>query len=402
MDKQNLPLTILAIDTSCDETSVAITRGNVVLANALYSQLELHKDYGGVVPSIAKLAHIEKFDSVLQEALDAAEITLEDVQAVAVTQGPGLAIALEVGINKAKELAEQLKVPLIGVNHMEGHLLSALAMDKSEAYAELDVKFPALGLLVSGGHTEFVEVKEIGSYKKLGGTLDDACGEAYDKCARMLGLPYPGGPLISKLAEENRGKLEIKFEKDQRSLMARVYHNGILKYELPVPMAFSGDLNVSYSGLKTAVKQMINKLSSDSIELNISETGEESHLPEEIVGEIAAVFEAAAIKMLTLKLDNAFAAAADSALEASEYRQFREVWLGGGVVASDYFRAEVAQVCEQYGVKLRMPESKKLMTDNAAMVGVAAGLKLIHGIETGVFTDPAEFKLLDRDPILSL
>jgi len=358
MDKQNLPLTILAIDTSCDETSVAITRGNVVLANALYSQLELHKDYGGVVPSIAKLAHIEKFDSVLQEALDAAEITLEDVQAVAVTQGPGLAIALEVGINKAKELAEQLKVPLIGVNHMEGHLLSALAMDKSEAYAELDVKFPALGLLVSGGHTEFVEVKEIGSYKKLGGTLDDACGEAYDKCARMLGLPYPGGPLISKLAEENRGKLEIKFEKDQRSLMARVYHNGILKYELPVPMAFSGDLNVSYSGLKTAVKQMINKLSSDSIELNISETGEESHLPEEIVGEIAAVFEAAAIKMLTLKLDNAFAAAADSALEASEYRQFREVWLGGGVVASDYFRAEVAQVCEQYGVKLRMPESK--------------------------------------------
>jgi N6-L-threonylcarbamoyladenine synthase len=378
MDKQNLPLTILAIDTSCDETSVAVTRGSVVLANALYSQLELHKNYGGVVPSIAKLAHIEKFDSVLQEALDAADVSLENIEAVAVTQGPGLAIALEVGINKAKELAERLKVPLIGVNHMEGHLLSALALEKSEA-EDNEIKFPALGLLVSGGHTEFIEVKEIGSYRKLGGTLDDACGEAYDKSARMLGLPYPGGPLISKLAEENREKLEVKFEKDQRSLMARGYENGVLKYELPVPMAFSGDLNVSYSGLKTAVKQLINKLSS------------ELQLSEERVGEIAAVFEAAAIKMLTLKLGNA--------LEGSK---FNEVWLGGGVVASDYFRAEVAKVCEQHNVELRMPVSKKLMTDNAAMIGVAAGLKLMNGIETGVFTNPSKFILLDRDPILSL
>ncbi len=416
MLRLNRLITILAIDTSCDETAVAVTRGVEVLANSLYSQLDTHKNYGGVVPGLAKLEHERKFGSVLDEALTASGLELSDIDAVAVTQGPGLAIALEVGIDKAKALATELNVPLIGVNHMAGHLLSALAQHtKSD---ELAVELPALGLLVSGGHTEFVEVQRINHYRKLGGTLDDACGEAYDKCARMLGLPYPGGPLISQLAEKYRAKLDIKFEKDQRTLLARAYKDGVLAYELPVPMAFTGDLNMSFSGLKTAVKKIINRLSNGSIDLNIIETAHESHLPEDTIGEIAAIFEAAAIKMLCVKLEQAVAAVSVDSQDVQSVK-YREVWLGGGVVASDYFRQEVVKVCEKYEIKLRMPENKKLMTDNAAMIGVAAGLKVNElfdengveklaelnsdvQLENGIYMTPQEFQLLDRNPILSL
>lgn len=243
-------MNILAIDTSCDETSVAITDGRRVLSNVIYSQVLLHKKWGGVVPSIAKRAHEERIDWVVKVALNKyqrgktsavkqkqnqeqtveVKIEMANIDAIAVTQGPGLAVALEVGIKKAKELAQKYNKKLISVNHLEGHIYSAFVQN-SAGNPIKDFRFPYLALIVSGGHTEFVIFKNHLEYKIIGSTLDDAAGEALDKAAKLLGLGYPGGPVLERLAKQ-AGNIDS--------------HN------FPRPMLKSKDLNFSFSGLKTS------------------------------------------------------------------------------------------------------------------------------------------------------
>lgn len=222
---------ILGIDTSCDETSAAVLQDDRVLSNVIFSQIEIHKKWGGVVPHLARVTHEEHIDEVIQEALKRAKIKIQGIDAVAVTIGPGLAIALGVGIAKTKEIAKKYHKKLIAINHMEGHLVSAFLKNaKGTGQIEInDLKFPGLGILISGGHTQFVQTKSIGNYKIVGDTLDDAMGEAFDKVAKMLELGYPGGEVIEKLAKEGKSI-----------------------YKLPIPMLQSHDFNFSFSGLKTA------------------------------------------------------------------------------------------------------------------------------------------------------
>ncbi len=391
----NQPL-ILAIDTSCDETSVAVLRGFRILSNLLPSQAAMHREWGGVVPSLAKLAHQEKIDGVVTRALKLSGVQIENIDVFAVTYGPGLAIALEIGIKKAKELATKYNKPLIAVNHMEGHLFSAFAERKSQKanladQQEVDPAFnagsgslPALGVLVSGGHTEFILVNGYGSYKLLGETLDDACGEAYDKCGRLLGLGYPAGPAITKFAKERRKSVNVEFKNDMQSYVATLTHSssrslveqGMTKqYSLPVPMANSKDFNMSYSGLKSAFSRLVS----------------ENEMTKEFVMDMCVLFEAVALKQVTLKIQ-----------QILKTHSVKEIWLGGGVVASPRLRSEVRKV---FKGKVRFPHTKKLTGDNAAMIAVAANLKVQnygfdHNPEKGVFLK--DFEKIDRDPSLTL
>jgi N6-L-threonylcarbamoyladenine synthase len=378
---------ILGIDTSFDETSVSIVRGLNILANVLPSQMEFHSKYGGVVPSLAKLAHQERIDNVIEEALKRAQVEMEDLDLISVTQGPGLAIALEVGIKKSKELSEKYHKPLIAVNHMEGHLLSCFAQRNSEEnnFEAQDIKFPALGFLISGGHTELILIRGFGEYQKIGETLDDSCGEAYDKCGRMLGLGYPAGPVISEFAKNRRKNMRVELlKRDQGTIVRAVHISSGRTYELPVPMLNSGDLNFSYSGLKTAFKQLV------SMQNELS-------LQKEIIYDLCVSFEAAAIAQLTIKLEKAI-----------KVYSPKEVWLGGGVVASARLRSEVRKACREVDSELivRVPHSKKLTGDNAAMIAIAAAFKtrdlseIKHSPENGIYLK--DFDLLDRDPSLSL
>src|SRR3990167_2446837 len=225
-------MTILAIDTSCDETAAAVTRGNQILSNVIWSQALLHAKWGGVVPSLAKRLHGERIGWVVEKAVKSSKLKVKSFDAVAVTVGPGLAIALEVGIAKAKELALKWYKPLIPVNHLEGHILSPLARSQSMIYDLSPViNFPVLGLVISGGHTELVAIEKIGQYKILARTMDDALGEALDKAARMLGLGYPGGAVLEKLAREGNPSV----------------------YKLTLPLlGRENQGKFSYSGLKTA------------------------------------------------------------------------------------------------------------------------------------------------------
>jgi N6-L-threonylcarbamoyladenine synthase len=378
----NSPLT-LTIETSCDETAVAISRGTEILSNVVYSQLELHAQYGGVVPGIAKLAHQQKIDEVINTALNRAEVSLEQIETLAVTVGPGLAIALEVGVNKAKELAKQLNIPLIAVNHMEGHLLSSFA-NQDFAQAQL----PALGLLVSGGHTEFILIEKLGKYEKVGETLDDACGEAFDKCAHLLGLPYPGGPAIARLADVAMPNLTINYKQQHQSYLLIATSNLTKQtYTLTIPMAGNPSLDVSYSGLKTAMKQLIAGLAGVDQKLNIQETGANAALPIEFTAELAAVFQVAAFRMLELKLQKAL----------QKYPSIKELWLGGGVIANSYFRSLVTQFAHQNQLILRLP-AKELTTDNAAMIAIAAYRQWLDGN----YLTPNQHDQLDRQPNLTL
>lgn len=373
--------TILAIDTSCDETSVAVVRGLEVLSNLLPSQMEYHREFGGVVPSLAKLAHTERIDNVVVKSMKRAGVSFMDIDAIAVTYGPGLAIALEVGINKAKSLAQEYSKPLIIVNHMEGHLLSSLAKRRSAVRKELNSKFPVIGFLISGGHTELIVMKNFGDYQKIGETLDDSCGEAYDKCGRILGLGYPAGPVITQFAKEHRKNVEIrKYKKDKSTLIEVTNKNTKAKYTLPIAMANSGDLNFSFSGLKTSFNQLVEKLKS------------KEDLSQEQIFDLCVAFEAAALEQLTLKLRSAI-----------KKFQPQEIWLGGGVVASSRLRSEMRKAAGK-NIAVRYPFSSKLTGDNAAMIGVAATYKLnrvgiLHKPREGIFLK--DFDQIDRNPSLS-
>lgn len=352
---------ILAIDTSCDDTAVAISKDDSILSNVISSQIDLHKKWGGVVPSIARRAHEENIESGIVEALKRARLkitNIDNIDVFAVTQGPGLAIALEVGIQKIKELAKKFHKPVVAVNHMEGHIMANFAKNsKSSPYSHLPLLhplplFPLLALLISGGHTELVLVKNFGQYKKIGQTLDDAVGEAYDKVAKMLNLGYPGGPIIEELARQGDRK----------------------KYDLPVPMTKNPGLDFSYSGLKTSVLYLIKPV-----------TKNDQSLSKKQIIDIASNFEKVAVEHLCQRLDRAL-----------KMYQVQTILLGGGVVCNQYVRSRLRTIARKHNIPLIWPGHKNLCSDNAAMIAVSA----FYQAKCGDFVK--NLKSLDRQPNLSL
>jgi N6-L-threonylcarbamoyladenine synthase len=338
---------ILSIDTSCDETSTAVTSSQRVLVNVVSSQIDLHKKYGGVYPALAKRAHRERIDAVVSEALKRVNLKENELSAIAVTQGPGLAIALEVGIKKAKELALKYSLPLIGVNHMEGHIYSTLAQNKN-GNPKREVSFPALCLLVSGGHTQLISMKNHEGYELIGETLDDACGEALDKAAKILKLGYPGGPIIERLALK-----------------------GEPKYPLNKPLKEKADLNFSYSGLKTQFLYLVEGLSAEEFGKNIAN--------------LAISFQEAAFEQLIRKTSFAI-----------KMYQPKTLLCGGGVIANKRLRWLLRKLGRQENITVYFPPVNKLIGDNAAMIGVAAYYKY----QRKEFVEDIES--LDRKPRLSL
>jgi len=325
---------VIAIDTSCDETSVAVVQGTTVLSNIVASQIQLHKQYGGVFPTVAKQAHIEQIDPCIKAALKQSHQQWEDIDAIAVTQGPGLAPALEVGINKAKELAIEYQKPLIAVNHMEGHLLSVLAKPKTNKPANI-VKLgdrKVLSIIVSGGHTEFVLTNEIGQYQKIGQTLDDAAGEVLDKVGRMLDLGYPAGPVIEQFAKQGNYR----------------------KFAFPLPMTMTKNYDLSFSGLKTKARTMIETLDA------------ENELDKQAIFDFCASFQYAVFRHICYKLNKIL-----------EDHIITEVWLGGGVAANTELRKMIRQTIGKTKQKITLitPYTKKLCGDNAAMIGIVANHK---------------------------
>jgi N6-L-threonylcarbamoyladenine synthase len=391
---------ILAIETSCDETGIAIlenTAGNAIslIGNALSSQIELHAQYGGVFPTLAKRAHAEKMVPMLTQALDeaylleATETPLQtenqllflddkesqlkeqlqpflnfykkpDIDYIAVTVGPGLEPALWVGVNTARALSIVWNIPVIPINHMEGHILTAAFIkDEDKKFSLSDVRFPLLSLLVSGGHTELVLAESFGSYKKIGQTRDDAVGEAFDKVARMLGLPYPGGPAVSKLAKEFR---EAKQENP---------------FTLPRPMLHSGDFDFSFSGIKTAMLYTIRDLTD----------GNKREITEEEKPALACAFEDAVVEVLIKKTTDAL----------QEYNA-QTLIVGGGVAGNTFLKSTLSKAIEQKfpQTTLLFPEPW-LATDNAVMIGMAGMAQVFSGV---IHTIPAD--TLKADGNLSL
>lgn len=340
---------ILSIETSCDETAAAVTEGRKVLSSAIYSQILLHKKWGGVVPSIAKRAHEERIDLIIEEALHKAKTTVEAIDAIAVTYGPGLAIALEVGIGKAKELALKYNKRLLAVNHMAGHIYACFAQN-SQGNPEREFQFPYLALLVSGGHTELVLMKDHHDFEVLGETLDDAVGEALDKAGKMLGLGYPAGAVIERLAVE-------------------VGNNDI--YKFPRPMIKDKGLQFSYSGLKTAFLYHLKKTTEEEKVKNIKE--------------LASSYQEAAFGSLIIKTERAIVKTG-----------VNKLLLGGGVSANQRLRALLRTLVKKHKGEIIFPPYKYLCTDNAAMIGVAASFQA----EKGDFVK--DFDKLDRVPRLRL
>lgn len=311
---------ILALETSCDETSAAVVRGTTILSNVVSSQAALHAKWGGVVPEAAARAHVEAILPVISEALTGASCSLAEVDAIAVTNRPGLVGALSVGVTAAKALAFSLDKPLLGIHHLEGHLMSPLATDPS-------LPFPHLCLIVSGGHTELVRVDAWGQTTILGQTIDDAAGEAFDKSARLLGLGYPGGFAIQEAAKTGDPA----------------------RYKLP--KGLSGDtLNFSFSGLKTAVLRLVEK-----------------------EGENLSVADAAA------SVQEAIASVlAERAVRAAEAFGAEVLTLAGGVAANARLRELLNRESNQAGIRLVTPPVE-LCTDNAAMIGLAAAVRFGRG-----------------------
>lgn len=309
---------ILAIETSCDETAAAILKNETeLLSNVVSSQIESHKRFGGVVPEIASRHHVEQITLVIEEALQKAELTMDDIDAVAVTEGPGLVGALLVGVNAAKALAFAHGKPVIGVHHIAGHIYANRLIQ--------EMKFPLLSLVVSGGHTELILMKEHGHFEVIGETRDDAAGEAYDKVARMLELPYPGGPHIDRLA-----------------------HEGTPSYPLPRALLDEDSYEFSFSGLKSAVINTIHNARQKN---------------EEIIKEdIAASFQQSVIDVLVAKTQ-----------KAVEEFQVKQLLVAGGVAANKGLRAELERVFTNSDVQLIIPPLS-LCTDNAAMIAAAGAV----------------------------
>lgn len=323
---------VLGIETSCDETGVGIVRGTRLLANVIASSMDEHARYGGVVPEIAARAHLEALTPTLNAALDEAGVSLQDLDAIAVTSGPGLSGALMVGIGAAKALAVSLDKPLYAVNHLVGHVGADVLQTDASARP---IEYPTVALLVSGGHTSLLEVRDLVSdVELLGETIDDAAGEAFDKVARLLGLPYPGGPQIDRLAASG-DPTAIRFPRGLSRPKDLVGH----RYDF------------SFSGLKTAVARWVEQH---------RDAGEDIPL-----ADVAASFREAVVDVLLTK---AIAACLD--------RNVPRLLLGGGVVANARVRELAEQRCREHGIELRIPPLS-LCTDNGAMIA-ALGAQLIE------------------------
>ncbi|QKV52462.1 tRNA (adenosine(37)-N6)-threonylcarbamoyltransferase complex transferase subunit TsaD [Comamonas antarctica] len=322
---------ILGIESSCDETGVALVRlpeGGAMptlLSHALHSQIEMHQAYGGVVPELASRDHIRRVLPLTEAVLTESGLALADIDVVAFTRGPGLAGALLVGAGVACALGAALDKPVLGVHHLEGHLLSPfLSQDPPQ--------FPFVALLVSGGHTQLMQVNGVGDYAILGETIDDAAGEAFDKSAKLMGLGYPGGPALSKLAQEGDP----------------------LAFKLPRPLLHSGDLDFSFAGLKTAVLTQAKKLGDD--------------LPAR-KADLAASTEAAIVDVLVKKT-----------LAALKQTGMQRVVVAGGVGANRLLRAQLNAACAKMKVRVHYPELH-LCTDNGAMIAMAAAMRIQSGRE---------------------
>ncbi len=320
---------VLAIETSCDETAAAVIQnGREVLSSIISTQIDLHEKYGGVVPEIASRMHVEKINLVIKEALEAANLTLDEIDVVGVTYGPGLVGALLVGVVAAKSIAFVKNKPLIGVHHIEGHIAANYI-----SHPELEPPF--LCLVVSGGHTHLVNVDSYTSYEIIGRTRDDAAGEAYDKVARAIGLTYPGGPKIDKLAKEGN-KDAIKFP---RAMMDEGY-------------------DFSFSGVKSAVLNYVNGAKMKDEPINVAD--------------VAAAFQASVVDVLVGK-----------AVAAAKERHMTKIALAGGVASNQGLREAMEVACEQNHIKLYYPE-RVLCTDNAAMIGCAAYYEYLKGSRAGM------------------
>jgi len=322
---------ILGIESSCDETAAAVVRdGREILSSVIASQIELHKPWGGVVPELASREHLEKIEPIVTEALERASASLSDIDALAVTQGPGLIGSLLVGVCYAKSLAYSLGIPFIGVNHIEGHVYSV-------AFENPAVEYPALALVVSGGHTNIFHVPREGSYKVVSRTRDDAAGEAFDKVAKMLGLGYPGGPIIEKLAKEGDAS-KVKFTQAKIS---------------------DGRPDLSFSGLKTAVARYVRE--------NSIEPLANGDAPTQPIKDLAASFQAAVVKALVGTLEKL-------AIEL----QPKTLIVAGGVACNLALRTAAEITAKRLGMPVYFP-SKHLSTDNAAMIAAAGYSHLKNG-----------------------
>ena len=320
---------ILAIESSCDETAASVVKnGRTVLSNIISSQIDLHKLYGGVVPEIASRKHIEKINQVIEEALKEAEVELDDLDAIGVTYGPGLVGALLVGVAEAKAISFAKNIPLVGVHHIEGHI--------SANYIEnLDLEPPFLCLVVSGGHTHLVIVKDYGEFEILGRTRDDAAGEAFDKVARAIGLGYPGGPKIDKLSRQGNA------------------------YAMDFPKAKVADApyDFSFSGVKSAVLNHLNKCRMQGEPI--------------VEADIAASFQRCVVEVLV-----------EHAISAAKDYHISKLAIAGGVASNQTLRSAMEKACQQNGIRFYHP-SPILCTDNAAMIGAAAYYEYLKGTRHG-------------------
>ena len=315
---------VLGIETSCDETGVAVYDTDAgLLAHALHSQIALHEAYGGVVPELASRDHVRHLVPLIERVVADAGITLADLDGIAYTEGPGLAGALLVGASVAQSLGYALGKPAIGIHHLEGHLLSPLLGEPRPA-------FPFVALLVSGGHSQLFEVAGVGRYRLLGDTQDDAAGEAFDKTAKLIGLPYPGGPALAKMAEKGRP--------------------GVIA--LPRPMLATRDLDMSFSGLKTAVLTIVRKL------------GGEASLTAQARADVAREFQAAVVDVLVAK-----------ALAALDATGLKTLVVAGGVGANRELRERLLREVAQRGTNVYFPDPV-FCTDNGAMIALAGALRL--------------------------
>jgi N6-L-threonylcarbamoyladenine synthase len=340
-------MTILAIETSCDETSAAVVIDGVIKSNVVWSQIKLHAPWGGVVPSIAKRAHQERIDQIVEQALE--EVDVKQADFVAVTVGPGLAIALEVGILKAKELAKKWGVGLIKTNHLEGHVLASAPNGETEV---------SLALIVSGGHTELVLAEGSGKYKIIAKTADDALGEALDKAAKMLGLGYPGGPVIEKIA--------LLGEMDA--------------FDLPMPLkGRESEGRFSYSGLKTALLRLIEKIKIDG------------ELDEKTIQNLAASYQEACFEHLVRVVRV-------NAIPYLEKGKVESLLVGGGVVINKRLQEKLEELGKELGIKVYFPGERMLCGDNAGMIGLAAYQKALRG----EVIEEKDFDKVDRLPRWSL
>lgn len=338
-----MSLITLGIESSCDETGIALYQmGRGLLSHALHTQIAMHSEYGGVVPELASRDHVQRVIPLVRQVLHEADISLLQIDAIAYTQGPGLGGALLVGASVANALAYALNIPTIGIHHLEGHLLSPLLSDPAP-------EFPFVALLVSGGHTQLMRVDGVGQYTLLGETLDDAAGEAFDKSAKLLGLGYPGGPALAKLAASGR--------------------SGI--YKLPRPMLHSGDLDFSFSGLKTAVLTLCKQHELHPLPKPLPQAGEGTNESlreltsfEQTRADIACATQEAIVDVLALK---ARAALAQSGLS--------QLVVAGGVGANRLLRERLSADIGKRGGKVFYPDLE-FCTDNGAMIAFAGALRL--------------------------